>query len=48
MLKATYGYNQFPDKSKSRRDLVAQSMVNNDLLKKRQLELLPLQMDYTN
>ncbi len=52
MLKATYGYNPrvFPDKSKSRRDLVLQSMVSNDLLKKEEkdsLTALPLQLDYT-
>ena len=52
MLKATYSYNPrvFPDKSKSRRDLVLQSMVSNDLLKKEEkdsLTALPLQLDYT-
>ena len=51
MLKATYGYNPrvFPDKSKSRRDLVLQSMVKNDFLmeeEKDSLTLLPLQLDY--
>lgn len=51
MLKATYGYNPrvFPDKSKSRRDLVLQSMVKNDFLMEKEkdsLTLLPLQLDY--
>lgn len=51
MLKATYGYNPrvFPDKSKSRRDLVLKSMVKNDFLKqdeKDSLTALPLKLSY--
>ena len=51
MLKATYGYNPrvFPEKSKSRRDLVLQSMDNNDFLtegEKDSLVGLSLELDY--
>ncbi len=51
MLKATYGYNPrvFPEKSKSRRDLVLQAMVNNYFLKEQQkdsLRTIPLKLDY--
>lgn len=51
MLKATYGYNPrvFPKKSKSRRNLVLQSMENNDFLREEEkdsLVQLPLELDY--
>ncbi len=51
MLKATYGYNPrvFPEKSLARRNLVLQSMVNNEFLtvvKKDSLAKLPLELDY--
>jgi penicillin-binding protein 1A len=51
MLKATYGYNPrvFPEKSKQRRDLVLQSMVNTDFLmeaEKDSLTALHLKLDY--
>ncbi|CAN0439370.1 unnamed protein product, partial [Hapterophycus canaliculatus] len=51
MLKATYGYNPrvFPDKSKSRRDLVLKSMVKNDFLKedeKDSVTALSLKLNY--
>jgi len=51
MLKATYGYNPrvFPENSLARRNLVFQSMVNNDFLtvaEKDSLSEIPLQLDY--
>ena len=51
MLKATYGYNPriFPETSKSRRNLVLQSMFNNDYLteeEKDSLTNLPLKLNY--
>lgn len=51
MLKATYGYNPrvFPEKSKERRNLVLESMFNNDFLKeeeKKSLQELPLNLKY--
>lgn len=51
MLKATYGYNPrvFPETSKNRRDLVLQSMYNNDYLtevEKDSLTKLPLKLNY--
>ena len=51
MLKATYGYNPrvFPENSLARRNLVLQSMVNNDFLtdkKKDSLTQIPLKLDY--
>ncbi|QCW99255.1 penicillin-binding protein [Aggregatimonas sangjinii] len=51
MLKATYGYNPrvFPENSLRRRNLVLQSMANNDFLtdsEKDSLTQLPLKLDY--
>ena len=51
MLKATYGYNPkiFPEKSVERRNLVFQSMYNNNFLLKREVDSLskiPLKLDY--
>lgn len=52
MLKATYGYNPriFPEKSKTRRDLVLQSMSRNDFLSEREKDSLikrPLELHYS-
>jgi len=51
MLKATYGYNPrvYPDKSLARRNLVFQSMANNDFLtdtEKDSLIAIPLNLNY--
>lgn len=51
MLKATYGYNPrvFPENSLKRRNLVLQSMANNDFLnvtEKDSLTVIPLKLDY--
>ncbi len=51
MLKATYGYNPriFPENSLKRRNLVLQSMVNNDFLSQQENDSLsnrPLQLRY--
>ncbi|MGI9550845.1 MAG: transglycosylase domain-containing protein, partial [Aurantibacter sp.] len=51
MLKATYGYNPrvFPQKSLERRNLVLQSMVNNDFISEKEkdsISEIPLKLNY--
>jgi len=51
MLKATYGYNPriFPERSRTRRNLVLLAMTNNELLPAQQKDSLidlPLELDY--
>lgn len=51
MLKATYGYNPkiFPEKSMERRNLVFQSMRNNNFLLEKEVDSfskIPLKLDY--